>query len=326
MVSKENLARIAEVFKVNSVTPETMKNKDYIWNVYLEFCVLYDENPTPASGELLVRYSTFLIIQRNCSVPTVRNHLSVIRRYHKMFLDVDIPSPSQYLPLSATLKGGAKYLGRSVQQKFPVTPNILAALTLILPPESPYRTAYNLFFFGLPRVGNILPKTLNRFSKVKHLTWKKVLVVDDGVIISLKVTTTIQNFERELRIPISSSPDRPEFCVRTGLQKMLELPQYPSGPDSPVFNVFRNGQWQPMTKKDFEKFLKSQLRVLGIDAKKITPSSFRKGGLSHMLLKTGNMELLRLQGDWASECYKRYIVIPAEMRFEVIRIAVLSMP
>ena len=79
MVSKENLARIAEVFKVNSVTPETMKNKDYIWNVYLEFCVLYDENPTPASGELLVRYSTFLIIQRNCSVPTVRASQNVSR-------------------------------------------------------------------------------------------------------------------------------------------------------------------------------------------------------------------------------------------------------
>ena len=72
--------------------------------------------------------------------------------------------------------------------------------------------------------------------------------------------------------------------------------------------------------------MESHLRALGIEGKKITPSSFRKGGLSHMLLKTGNMELLRLQGDWMSESYKRYIVIPAEMRFKVTKCALSTMP
>ena len=45
-----------------------------------------------------------------------------------------------------------------------------------------------------------------------------------------------------------------------------------------------------------------------------------------MLMKTGNMEMLRLQGDWMSESYKQYIVIPAEMRFDVTKCAVNSMP
>ena len=58
----------------------------------------------------------------------------------------------------------------------------------------------------------------------------------------------------------------------------------------------------------------------------ITPSSFRKGGLSHMLLKVGNMELLRLQGDWVSDSYKRYIIVPAELRFSVTKEALISMP
>ena len=72
-----------------------------------------------------------------------------------------------------------------------------------------------------------------------------------------------------------------------------------------------------MTKKQFGKFLKSHLKFLDLDAKLICPSSFRKGGLSHMLLNVNNMELLRLQGDWWSESYKRYLVIPAEQRFSV---------
>ena len=137
---------------------------------------------------------------------------------------------------------------------------------------------------------------------------------------------TVQNIERELRIPVATSPDRPEFCLKSGQRQLSSLPQYPSGPEDPIFNVQREGQWQPLTKGDLEKFLKSHLRALRIKGRMITASSFRKGGLSHMLLKTGYMMLLRLQGDWSSECYKRYIVIPAEMRFEVTKFLYVSMP
>ena len=325
MLSKEALSSIASVFKEHSVTTGTLKNKDYIWDVYSDFCLQYSENPFPASGDLLVKYAVFLIIQRDCSVATVRNHLSVIRRHHKLYLDVEIPSPSQYLPLSAVLKGGSKYLGRSVVQKYPVTPNLLSALTLTLPPESPYKTAYNIFYFGLPRVGNVLPYKVKEFNSVKHLTWDKIEINSEGVILNLKVTKTIQNFERELRIPIAHSQEKPEFCVKTGLECLSALPRYPKHRKDPVLNVFRSGEWQPMTKKDFGDFLARHLRALGVQGKKVTPSSFRKGGLSHMLLKTGNMELLRLQGDWMSESYKRYIVIPAEMRFEVTKTALMRM-
>ena len=172
----------------------------------------------------------------------------------------------------------------------------------------------------------MLPPVGSDFDRVKHLTWKRVEIIDSGVIINLKVTKTIQNFERDLRIPISDSPDRPEFCVKKGLRALLRLPGYPRTRNDPVFNVFREGLWQPMSKRDFGSFLGDHLNALGAQGHKITPSSFRKGGLSHMLLKTGNLELLRLQGDWMSESYKRYIVIPAEMRFEVTRLALGSMP
>ena len=91
--------------------------------MFIDFCELYREEPIPAKGDLMVKYSVFLIIQRNCSIPTVRNHLSVIKRHQKLAYDVDVPSPSQYLPLLSTLKGGAKFIGRNVKPKFPVTPN-----------------------------------------------------------------------------------------------------------------------------------------------------------------------------------------------------------
>ena len=192
--------------------------------------------------------------------------------------------------------------------------------------RSLYRTLYNLLFFGLPRVGNIIPYTRNSFSLITHPTWRKVQMCNDGVILSFWVTKTIQCCERDLRIPISYSPDKPHFCVRTGLLEMRAMPGYPTGLDQPVFNVFRGGTWHPLTRSDLVKMMADHLEYLGMNPIMITPSSFRKVGMSHMLLATGNLEFLRLQGDWKSDSYKRYIIIPAEMRFSVTIHAMQFMP
>ena len=93
-----------------------------------------------------------------------------------------------------------------------------------------------------------MPYDGREFDRVKHLTWRRVSINSDGVIISLKVTKTIQNFERDLRIPIAESSLRPEFCVKRGLRALLRLPGYPSSKKGPVYNVYQGGQWQPMSK------------------------------------------------------------------------------
>ena len=238
MIAKSDLDIIGDLFVASSNTSVTIKNKDYQWNIFTDFCKTYSETPVPVKPETLVRYAVFLIVQRNCRENTVRNHLSTIRRYHKLYLNIDIPSPLQYAPLEAVLKGGAKYIGRTVKQKYPVTANILSALVLTLPHDSPYKTLYNLLFFGLPRVGNVIPYSGRKFSAIKHLTWDNIEYSDTGVIITLQVTKTIQNFERVLRIPIADSPERPEFCVKTGLKLLKRLQNYPVSKFHPVFNLY----------------------------------------------------------------------------------------
>ena len=322
----QDLDLIALLFQQNSITDKTMKNKDSQWRIFTSFCQTYREQAVPVQPDTLVRYAVYLMVQRRCSVPTVRNHLSTIRRIHQLFYNVTIPSPSQYIPLLSTLKGGAKFLGRNVRQKFPVTAEMLTVLTLTLPPNSPYKSLYNLLFFGLPRLGNIVPDSIGKFSRIKHLTWRKINFCQDGIIVDLWVTKTIQNFERNLRIPIASAPDKPHLCLKSGLRLLQQIPGYPLGPDQPVFNIYRNGAWFPLTRRDVVKFLRNHLAFLELDNRSITPSGFRKGGLSHGLLCVKNLELLRLQGDWLSEAYKRYIVIQAEMRFSVSATAISKMP
>ena len=252
IIPKSSLDTISKLFQSSSITSKTIKNYDYHWRVFSDFCDIYNESPVPVAPETLVRYAVYLIVQRNCCDRTVRNHLSSIRRYHRLYCNITIPTPSQYFPLEAVLKGGSKYLSRPVQQKYPVTANVLAALTATLPDDSPFRTLYNVLFFGLPRLGNLLPYKVSKFSSIRHLTWDKISSYHDGVIITLSVTKTIQNFERLLRIPIANSPNQREFCVSTGLSKMKLLDRYPCGPKDPVFSYYEHGKWSPMTKGRFQ--------------------------------------------------------------------------
>ena len=99
MIPKKALNLVSDLFQHHSVTEGTPRNKDYIWGIYTGFCQQYSENPVPCRGELMVKYAVFLILQRGCSIPTVRNRLSMIKSYHKLYFDIDVPSPSQYLPL-----------------------------------------------------------------------------------------------------------------------------------------------------------------------------------------------------------------------------------
>ena len=98
----------------------------------------------------------------------------------------------------------------------------------------------------------------------------------DGVILTLPVTKTIQCFERELRIPISSAPDRPQFCVLSGLTEMRQLPGYPVGLDQPVFNVYNGQAWVPLSRKDLVTMLASQLDFFGLDSKMLTRVDLEK--------------------------------------------------
>ena len=65
MIPKSSLDIISELFKSCSITSKTVKNYDYQWKIFCDFCDIYDEVPVPVQPETLVRYAVYLIVQRN---------------------------------------------------------------------------------------------------------------------------------------------------------------------------------------------------------------------------------------------------------------------
>ena len=58
--------------------------------------------------------------------------------------------------------------------------------------------------------------------------------------------------------------------------------------------------------------------MMGLDPKVFGWSSFRRGSATEYLLASGDVDLLRIHGDWKSNIYQRYLAIPPERRSKVV--------
>ena len=87
-----------------------------------------------------------------------------------------------------------------------------------------------------------------------------------------------------------------------------------SEPDHPAFSI---GGGQALTYRDCSAKLKSWLSEAGWDASKFSMHSLRRGGATLAFQAKVPGEMIKVHGDWASECYLRYLAIPLEQRTDV---------
>mmetsp|Transcript_57446 Transcript_57446/g.181875 ORF Transcript_57446/g.181875 Transcript_57446/m.181875 type:complete len:99 (+) Transcript_57446:3605-3901(+) len=64
-------------------------------------------------------------------------------------------------------------------------------------------------------------------------------------------------------------------------------------------------------------FIKSSLRQLNIDPDCYSSHSLRRGGAMFAFLAGVSPELIKLHGDWASDAYQAYLMMPPAARVHV---------
>ena len=82
----------------------------------------------------------------------------------------------------------------------------------------------------------------------------------------------------------------------------------------PVFMIYETDRWSPMSRSEVDTALKGALSLVGVPASRYGWSSFRRGGAISYWLTTGDLETLRVQGDWQSLAYREYLTLPSEAR------------
>ena len=90
--------------------------------------------------------------------------------------------------------------------------------------------------------------------------------------------------------------------------------------NAPLFSFKVKGQLKMITHSSFVNALKKVLEVCGINSSEYSGHSFLRGGASHAFKCNIPAALIKIQGDWKSNAYLRYIDIPLDVRWNMMNV------
>ena len=220
--------------------------------------------------------------------------------------------PSQLLLFKTNLfmSGLKRSLITSVTQKSPITPALLLRLYTCIDVNNSFHlcmwAAMLFLFFTFVRKSNILPVSSSKFDKVKQVCCRDVVCYRDKMFVNLNWSKTVQFAQRKVCIPVSAIPGS-TLCPVQAYRKLQTLVPC-SYNMSPFCYYDDKGCITTLSYTVFVVQLRQWLQQVGIkNCSQFCTHSFRRGGATFAFQCGVNPTLIKAQGDWASDCYLKYV-------------------
>ena len=204
------------------------------------------------------------------------------------------------------LKDTKRFFGASHKKKLPITTAILLKDGLVDLSSSLDVTFWAcclVAFFSLFRKSNQLVKSMSSFDPSIHLCRKDALFSVDGVSLTVRWSKPMQYKQRvqHIRLPrIPSSPLCPAYAL------VLSLHRCSTPPFAPLFSYLGPCGWLPLSASLFQRKLSQCLATLQFNPAEYSGNRFRRGGATFALECGLPVDVIKAQGDWASNSYERY--------------------
>lgn len=290
----------------------TRKNLKVQWESYLLFCNYFEMVSLPATTKNLQLFAQFLS-RTFKSTDSIKNYISGVKSMH-LLLGYPTDKINQFI-LNLSLKGIAKLNPYCVKQSEPITPEILLNIAEKMNFSEKINIVYwclFLFaFFLLARKSNLVPTTLKDLTEKKFLLRQDVQDHGNHLLVSIKWTKTIQKGERVLQIPLVKIEDS-ILCPVRAYKSMCKA--VPAQLYSPLF-ILPNGK--PITYNQYQSKLRYFIQNIGLDPKRYSSHSFRRGFATLLFKAKISSEKIQLMGDWRSDSFKRYLCFPLEDKLQV---------
>ena len=301
----------------------THKNLLVQWRSFIMFCLYYDLECLPAETETLSLYAQFLSRSFK-TVAAITNYISGVRLLH-LYVGVSPPDLSDF-SFKLVLSGLRRVKLHRVKQAAPMTPKILLAMYhyIMQDPEGP--TIWALFlvaFYLFLRKSNLVPLTPRAFDSTKQLCRKDIVVGQDVVLVRIRLSKTIQFGDRVLKLPLLPVPGS-VLCPVSAVKNMLNDRPTRWG-DQPAFALLSGGQYVPITYLRYQQYLRKFLDLAGFQSARFSSHSFRRGGATFAFQSGVPSYLVKLQGDWRSDAYTRYLDVSVLDRAAVFRAMALNL-
>ena len=271
--------------------------------------------PLPISIEDLCIYIQFLS-EELAAPQSVSNYINGLRVLHTL---TDLPTTSFYLADVKLMMLGVRRLKQHrVRQAEPITLDMLLKMSSRVDSGDISQvacwTAILTAFFCMLRSSNLIPKSRAAFDQDKQLCRSDILEGHSCWAVKIRWSKTIQFANREFYlplVPIPNSPLCPVKALRYYLQKSAG-----SGLRG-AFSVKSRGKWFPLTYSKLLKQFKKWVAEIGYSSKSFALHSLRRGAATLAFESKLPAELIKAQGDWASDAYLRYLSISTAQRCRV---------
>ena len=216
------------------------------------------------------------------------------------------------------IKGSERYLARPVKKMRPISPRLLACLCSVTPFGSPLRCLFLMLFYTFLRLGSVIPAGGRQlFSRDSHLVWGDVSFREGKLVLIVRKTKTIQCNERRLKFIVPELENKSLCLVQNLLCWKSSLGSV--SVTDPVFLCSKGGFLSPMTRSMVTPAYKGALARVGVNPESFGWSSFRRGAATAYFVATGDVEILKAQGDWVSNAYREYLSLSAGKRSGIPR-------
>ena len=288
----------------------TFKNLHCQWVKYLRFCSYFRLVAFPANTSILSWYAQYL----SCSLrahTSIVAYLAGVKTLHKMLNHSTTGFTGFHLKL--TMLGLRRNNKHVTKRARPITPAILRAihsqLNLSLTQDIIFWGICLLAFFLMFRKSNLIPDTKNGFDPTRQLRRTDVTIQGESAVVGIRWAKNEQ-FSRELlTFPLPRLPGS-VLCPVTAVKNILSIV-----PGHPAQHLFALPDGTSFSYRNFQQKLRETLLQAGFDdVTSFSSHSFRRGSTTFSFLCGIPSAVIRVLGNWRSDCYLKYIEFPLETR------------
>ena len=296
--------------------PGTRRNKKSQMNLYSKFCEEYGLQEFPADEWQLIRYMAYTAEHVTCK-GTVSNYVGGVISLQKL-AGYEVPAPTSP-NFKLMIQGLKDELKNPVLQATPVTKELLAQISVFVNRDDGYElcsySAILTGFFLFLRPSNLVPESHPKFNGQEQLTRGHVALDHELLrlaMVHIEWSKTIQHKEKELWLPVSPDTNK-DICPVRHLKLLFD--KVPASDTDPCFCYLnKRNVRKALTYKKLSKQLQDWVEKTGRDKERYTLQGLRRGGTTHGFNVGLSQEYIRLMGNWASDCFLRYIEINMDKR------------
>ena len=179
-------------------------------------------------------------------------------------------------------------------------------------------TATLLGFYMFLRKSNLVPDTMDKFEPLHQFrrTDVNLLGLDQAMMCEVRWTKTIQFKQKVLRFPVLPARNK-DICPVFWTHRMIL--QNPGDPEDPLFLIRTLSDRLCLSANQLIYRIRKWLKLIREDDQAYSLHSLHRGGATFAYQSDLEAEMIKTLGGWVSNCFKRYIDISMDKRYDSMK-------